>query len=76
MTDLRDKKHGRIYRVCLRGQIQQPMSLGDATSEQLVSALSHPNMFWRRHAQRLLIERGDTSVDHRPWRSGRGQESG
>jgi putative heme-binding domain-containing protein len=61
VTDLRDKKHGRIYRV-VYGDDPKPLSLADASSEALVAALKHPNMFWRRHAQRLLIERGDLSV--------------
>jgi uncharacterized protein len=63
MTDLRDKKHGRIYRVVYQGVPESPpMSLADATPEQLVETLRHSNLFWRRHAQRLLVERGDLSV--------------
>ncbi|MBI3461707.1 MAG: c-type cytochrome [Planctomycetes bacterium] len=62
-TDLRDKKHGRIYRL-VYGADQQAgrFSLQDATPEQLVETLRHPNLFWRRHAQRLLVERGDQDV--------------
>ena len=30
--------------------------------EQLVAALKRDNLFWRRHAQRLLVERGKTDV--------------
>jgi putative heme-binding domain-containing protein len=37
-------------------------SLADASPEQLVEALRDPNMFWRLHAQRLLVERGNTDV--------------
>ncbi len=60
-TDLRDKKHGRIYRV-VYGEDQQPFSLADATPGQLVDALRHPTMLWRKHAQRLLVERGERDV--------------
>lgn len=61
VTDLRDKKFGRVYRVVYGDEVK-PISLGGASSEELVAALAHPNMLWRRHAQRLLIERKDTSV--------------
>jgi hypothetical protein len=64
MTDLRDKKHARIYRVVFGADEdgKEPRSLRGASSDQLVEALSSTNMFWRRHAQRLLLERGDMSV--------------
>lgn len=62
-TKLRDKKHGRIYRVVYDGApIASTPNLTDASSEQLVEALSHPTMLVRKHAQRLLVERGDKSV--------------
>ena len=61
VTDLRDKKYGRIYRV-VYGDDRDPISLERATAKQLVETLKHPNMLWRRHAQRLLIERNDESV--------------
>ena len=61
VTDLRDKKFGRVYRVVYGDEVQ-PISLRDATSERLVQTLGHSNLFWRRHAQRLLIERQDLSV--------------
>ena len=38
------------------------LSLAGATPEQLVAALSRDNLFWRRHAQRLLVERGNKDV--------------
>jgi putative membrane-bound dehydrogenase-like protein len=62
-TDLRDKKHGRIYRVVYKGASPtSAISLGDATPAQLVEALKSDNMLWRRHAQRLLVERGERDV--------------
>lgn len=63
-SDLRDKKHGRIYRV-VYGEKTPPRSwidLGASTPGTLVQTLNHPNMLWRKHAQRLLVERGDPDV--------------
>jgi hypothetical protein len=62
-TDLRDKTHGRIYRVVYTKRQPEPspaLSLDDPRS--LLAALDHSNMFWRLHAQRLLVERGETDV--------------
>jgi putative membrane-bound dehydrogenase-like protein len=66
-TDLRDKKHGRIYRLLYGGQSQaagafQPIDLVKATSAQRVAALANPTMLVRKQAQQLLIESGDQSV--------------
>ncbi|HUP77785.1 MAG TPA: c-type cytochrome, partial [Pirellula sp.] len=69
-SDLRDKKHGRIYRVVYGGNdgldkatqqtADQAVLNGlDASNETLlVGALRHPTMLWRKHAQRLLVEKG------------------
>jgi mono/diheme cytochrome c family protein/glucose/arabinose dehydrogenase len=57
--------HGRIWRVAYgtgataRGP--KP-ALAKATPQQLVAALSHPNGWWRDTAQRLLVERRETSI--------------
>ncbi|WP_153555743.1 PVC-type heme-binding CxxCH protein [Roseimaritima sediminicola] len=60
-SDLRDKKHGRIYRVVATEDDQEQLhafaSLAAASAEQLVEQLQHPSFVWRLHAQRLLIER-------------------
>lgn len=62
-TDLRDKKHGRIYRVVYdETGSAAPFSLSGASPETLASTLRHSNMFWRKHAQRLLVERGKLDV--------------
>lgn len=59
-THLRDKTHGRIYRIVYKdAKPQRPMSLAGASLETLVATLKHPNMLWRTHAQRLILERGD-----------------
>lgn len=62
-TNLRDKKHGRIYRVVyMKAEKQQPLTLKDASPETLVKTLSNDNMFWRLHAQRMLVERRDNQA--------------
>jgi hypothetical protein len=62
-TPLRDKTHGRIYRLVVKdAKASAPMTLKDATPEQLVAALKSDNLFWRKHAQRLLVERGKADV--------------
>jgi uncharacterized protein len=89
-NDLRDKTHGRIYRVVYEGSGvrsqesgvrsqesgvrsqesgvrsqesgKTKFTLAGATPEQLVAALKSDNLLWRRHAQRLLVERGNTDV--------------
>ncbi|HET6883828.1 MAG TPA: PVC-type heme-binding CxxCH protein [Pirellulales bacterium] len=62
-TNLRDKRHGRIYRVVYQAAPKRErFSLGDASPGELVETLRHTNMFWRKHAQRLLVERGQLDV--------------
>jgi putative membrane-bound dehydrogenase-like protein len=77
-TSLRDKEHGRIYRINyvaadVRRRTERPNStesassrrrlhLDTATPQQLVAALKNDNMLWRMHAQRLLVERGNKDV--------------
>ncbi|TWT93724.1 PVC-type heme-binding CxxCH protein [Neorhodopirellula pilleata] len=62
-TDLRDKRHGRVYRVVSEPATDQVDSqvpdLGDAETSELVATLAHPTMLWRRQAQRVLVERGN-----------------
>jgi len=56
-TDLRDKIHGRIYRIVYTaGGVSKPFSLKDADTAKLVKTLTNPTMQWRKHAQRLLVE--------------------
>ncbi len=62
-TPLRDKTHGRIYRiVATDGKPSDRPKLSKDDPKGLVAALKNENMFWRLHAQRLLVERGDPSV--------------
>ena len=65
-SELRDKTHGRIYRIVYDGpgakKETKPFTLAGATPEKLVATLKNDNLFWRRHAQRLLVERGKPDV--------------
>jgi putative membrane-bound dehydrogenase-like protein len=59
VTPLRDKTHGRIYRIVYTKAKPEPrLNLKDATPEKLVETLKHHNLTWRLHAQRLLVDRG------------------
>ena len=57
---------GRIYRITTTDakapDWTKGLSLGQSTNEQLVEYLSHPNLWWRLNAQRLLLDRGDKSI--------------
>ncbi|MCM4167015.1 Cytochrome c6 [Arenibacter antarcticus] len=52
---------GRIYRITPIGSKRtdrsKNLNLGDASLEQLVGALANTNIWWRKNAQRLLIDR-------------------
>jgi putative heme-binding domain-containing protein len=65
-TDLRDKKYARIYRIVYDDpgakEAKERVTLADAAPEKLVATLKNDNLFWRRHAQRLLVERGKQDV--------------
>ena len=51
---------GRIYRIRHKDKPLGPQpKLQEATAEELVKTLSHPNGWWRDTAQRLLVERDD-----------------
>ena len=59
-TDLRDKKHGRIYRVVYtKAKPEKYPDLKDAKVETLVETLKNDNLFWRLQAQRLIVEAKD-----------------
>lgn len=54
---LRDKTHGRIWRVVSRhAERYEPIHLRRDKPKDLVKALSSDNRFWRMTAQRLLVE--------------------
>jgi putative membrane-bound dehydrogenase-like protein len=61
-----DSNRGRIYRITSNNSTAaewtKGLKLGDATIDQLVEYLSHPNGWWRVNAQRLLIDRADKAA--------------
>lgn len=65
-SPLRDARFGRVYRIVWTGgegaRPQAPFTLEGAGPERLVATLGHDNLLWRRHAQRLLVERGHRDV--------------
>jgi len=63
VTPLRDKTHGRIYRIVHKDRKATPaVKLDPADAPGLVAALKSDNQLWRMHAQRLLVERGKADV--------------
>ncbi|MBX6311879.1 MAG: ThuA domain-containing protein [Isosphaeraceae bacterium] len=63
VTPLRDKTHGRIYRVINQtAPLGKPLDLASASPDELVAALKNDNMFWRLIAQWKLVERGKADV--------------
>ncbi|MCF2492352.1 PVC-type heme-binding CxxCH protein [Dyadobacter chenhuakuii] len=52
---------GRIYRITPKGTAKaswtKNLKLGDAPEDELVQQLANPNIWWRRNAQRLLLDR-------------------
>jgi putative membrane-bound dehydrogenase-like protein len=67
-TSLRDKKHGRIYRIRHKNaKPTEPPRLDKATPTELLVALRNDNMLWRMHAQRLLVERGNKDIVRGLW---------
>lgn len=62
-TSMRDRHRGRVYRIVYKGaQASRTPTLSAADPSGLVAALASDNMFWRLHAQRLIVERGQRDV--------------
>lgn len=63
-SDLRDKRFARIYRLISKDSAEEfpshSLQLAEASPGELVEALKSDNFFWRRTAQRLLVERQST----------------
>lgn len=55
---------GRLYRIVYEGKplSRRRPALSQASSAELVAALSHANGWWRLTAQRLLVERRDPAA--------------
>ncbi len=67
-SDLRDKRFARIYRLTYQTSegdtvASRSRDLSRASSSELVEALKDKNFFWRRTAQRLLVERSANAAD-------------
>ncbi|MEX2232869.1 MAG: PVC-type heme-binding CxxCH protein [Cyclobacteriaceae bacterium] len=60
------KDMGRIYRITQTdagpATWTKGLALGDASSTDLVQELAHSNSWWRRNAQRLLVDGADQQV--------------
>ncbi len=53
---LRDRQHGRIYRlVAKNGKLSTQLDLSHASTAELIAAFGNDNMFWRMTAQRKLV---------------------
>jgi len=63
-TPLRDKTHGRVYRIVHKDSPARHAlkSLDPGDPAALLAGLKSDNLFWRLHAQRLLVERGKRDV--------------
>lgn len=65
-SDLRDKRFGRIYRLMYQTSegekvASHSLDLSKSSMAQLIDALKDKNFYWRRTAQRLIVEKG--SID-------------
>src|SRR6185437_10796915 len=53
-----DRERGRIYRISYNNApFYQPYDLQKSSTDELLKLLDHPNVFWRRLAQRVLNEK-------------------
>ena len=63
VNPLRDKSRGRIWRIVPKNENKvDALVLDKDNPDELVTALSNDNMFWRLTAQRLLVEGGNSAV--------------
>lgn len=57
---------GRLYRITPEGtpvmDFCDRLSLAQASVQELISYLEHPNRWWRINAQRLLVDRGGAEI--------------
>ena len=61
-----DSNRGRIYRITYNGmgpaEWTKGIGMSKMSSGELVQRLSDKNVWWRMHAQRLLIDRRDSTI--------------
>jgi putative membrane-bound dehydrogenase-like protein len=63
VSDLRDTEHARLWKVFPKGgKASKQFKLSKERPGELLDALASDNLLWRKHAQRLLIERGNKDV--------------
>lgn len=63
INPLRDRTHGRIYRISYNGATEGKLkSLDKNNMNSLLSGLESDNMFWRTTAQRLIVESGNKAI--------------
>jgi len=64
-TPLRDKVHGRLWRVVhdAAQDAKHRTTLADTPADELVATLRDTNMFWRTRAQRKLVDRATGRPD-------------
>lgn len=63
VNPLRDRAHGRIWRVVYKGNPDGAIkSIDKNNTEELLTALQSDNLFWRKTAQRLIVERGKEDI--------------
>jgi mono/diheme cytochrome c family protein len=63
ITPLRDREHGRIWRIVPKtGSPRAVVALDPTKPATLIAALSSPSQHTRAHAQRLLVERAKPDV--------------
>ena len=61
MSEYRDKKHGRIYRIVPKNEVLKSNPKLTTVDEQ-IKALSNDNLFWRQQAQHLLVKGGESNI--------------
>jgi len=57
-TELRDKKHGRVYRIVWTASGAEDPRVARSTPSPATPSIKSDNLFWRRHSQRLMVEAG------------------
>ncbi len=63
INPLRDSEHGRIYRLVYKGAPEyKPFKIDPTSNRDLISGLKSDNMFWRRTAQRLIVENQNKEI--------------
>ncbi|MCC5936810.1 MAG: ThuA domain-containing protein [Lunatimonas sp.] len=63
INPLRDTQHGRIYRLVYKGAPEgKVLSIDPSSNKDLIAGIKSDNMFWRRTAQRLIVETQNNGI--------------